>query len=73
MKKLVFHEGSKHIQVRYHYVRQCVEDGSVLADFINTSDQLADIGTKALGRVRFQELAARIGMVKIKSKLPHKT
>jgi hypothetical protein len=73
MKKLVFHEGSKHIQVRYHYVRQCVEDGSVLADFINTSDQFADIGTKALGRVRFQELAARIGMVKIKSKLTHKT
>jgi hypothetical protein len=50
-----------------------VEDGSVRVDFISTSDQFADIGTKALGRVRFQELAARIGMVKIKSKLAHKT
>jgi hypothetical protein len=73
MKNPVFHERSKHIRVRYHYVRQCVEDGSVHVDFISTSDQLANIGTKALRRVRFQELATRIGMVKIKSKLTHKT
>jgi hypothetical protein len=53
MKNPVFHERSKHIWVRYHYVRQCVEVGSVRADFISTSDQLADIGTKALGRIRF--------------------
>jgi hypothetical protein len=53
MKNPVFHERSKHIRVRYHYVRQCVEVGSVRADFISTSDQLADIGTKALGRIRF--------------------
>jgi hypothetical protein len=73
MKNHVFHEPSKQIQVRYHYVRQCVENGSVLADFISTSDELADIGMQALGRVRFQELIARIEMVKIKSKLKHKT
>jgi hypothetical protein len=72
MKNLVFHERSKHIRVRYHYVRQCIEEGSIRADFISTKDQLADIGTKALGRVRFQELCARIGMVKIKSKLKYK-
>jgi hypothetical protein len=72
MKNPVFHERSKHIRVRYHYVRQCIEEGSIHADFISTKDQLADIGTKALGRVRFQELCARIGMVKIKSKLKRK-
>jgi hypothetical protein len=53
MKNPVFHECSKHICVRYHYVRQCIEEGSIRADFISTKDQLADIGTKALGRVRF--------------------
>jgi hypothetical protein len=73
MKNHVFHECSKHIRVRYHYVMECVEEGSIQAEFINTQDQLADIGTKALGRVRFQELSARIGMVKIGSKLKHKT
>jgi hypothetical protein len=73
MKNPVFHKCSKHIQERYHYVRQWVEDGSVLADFISTSDQLADIRMKVLGRVRFEELTTRIRMVKIKSKLTHKT
>jgi hypothetical protein len=72
MRNPVFHERSKHINVRYHYVRQCIEEGSIRADFISTKDQLADIRTKALGRVRFQELCARIGMVKIKSKLKYK-
>jgi hypothetical protein len=49
MKNPVFHEHSKHIHVRYHYVRECVEEGSILADFISTQDQLVDIGTKAFG------------------------
>jgi hypothetical protein len=73
MKNPVFHERSKHIRVRYHYVRECLEEGSIQAEFISTHDQLVDIGTKALGRVRFQKLSARIGMVKIESRLKHKT
>jgi hypothetical protein len=72
-KNLVFHERSKHIRVRYHFVRQCLHEGSVRAEFINTKDQLAHIGTKALGWVRFQELCAKIGMVQINSRLQHKT
>jgi hypothetical protein len=73
MKNLVFHEHRKHIRVRYHYVRECVEEGSILADFISTQDQFTDIGTKALGRVGFQELCSKIGMVQINSRLKHKT
>jgi hypothetical protein len=48
MKNPIFHERNKHIHVQYHYVRQCVEEDSVLADFISTEDQLDDIGTKSL-------------------------
>jgi hypothetical protein len=59
----VFRERSKHIDIRYHFIRGCLEDGRINASFINTSDQLADILTKSLGRVKFQELRARIGMV----------
>jgi hypothetical protein len=40
-------------QIPTHYVRQCVEEGSVLAELISTKEQLANIRTKALGRVRF--------------------
>jgi hypothetical protein len=61
----VFHEHSKHIELRYHFIRNCLAKGTVSATYINTVDQLADILTKALGRVKFQELRARIGMVQI--------
>ena len=64
-KNPVFHERSKHIRVRYHYIRSCLEDGSVKASSVNTQDQLADFLTKSLGRVKFQELRSRMGMIKI--------
>jgi hypothetical protein len=48
-KNPVFHERSKHINIRYHFIRGYLEDGSIRASFINTSEQLADILTKSLG------------------------
>jgi hypothetical protein len=45
----VFHERSKHINLRYHFIRNCLAEGTVSATYINTVDQLADILTKALG------------------------
>jgi len=52
-KNHVFHERSKHIRIKYHSIRSYLEEGSVKASYINTMDQLADILTKALGRVKF--------------------
>lgn len=72
-KNPVFHERSKHIDLRYHFIiRDCLEDGSISTSYISTSDQLADILTKSLGRVKFQELRAKIGMVQIKSSMKSK-
>jgi hypothetical protein len=45
----VFHERSKHIRMRYHFIRSCLEEGSIKASYINTKDQLADLLTKPLG------------------------
>jgi hypothetical protein len=64
-RNLVFHKRSKHIDLRYHFIRNCLAEGTASATYINTVDQLADILTKALGRVKFQELRATIGMVQI--------
>jgi hypothetical protein len=62
-KNPVFHERSKHIRIKYHFIRSCLDEVSIKAGYINTQDQLADLLTKSLGRIKFQELRARIGMV----------
>jgi hypothetical protein len=72
-KNLVFHERSKHIRVRHHFIRGCLEEGSIKVGYINTKDQLADLLTKPLGRIRFLEICSKTGMVQISHKMTHKT
>jgi hypothetical protein len=72
-KNPIFHERSKHIRVRYHFIRSCLDEGSVRANYINTQDHLVDFLTKSLGQIKFQKLRARIGMAQIPHKEPHKT
>ena len=62
-KNPVFHERSKHIRLRHHFIRSCLDEGSITASYINTTDQLADLLTKPLGRIKFLELCSRIGML----------
>jgi hypothetical protein len=65
IKNPVFHERSKHIDLRYHFIRECVEKGQIFVEFTRTEAQLADILTKPLGRVKFQEMREKIGVTKI--------
>jgi hypothetical protein len=65
-KNPVFHDRSKQIEVRYHFIREFIEDETVTVDFISTDEQLTDIFTKALGRVRFQVLREKINVVEVK-------
>jgi hypothetical protein len=46
----------------YHYIRECVDEGRIIINYTTTEEQLADILTKALGRVRFLELRDKIGI-----------
>uniref|UniRef100_A0ACD5U6F7 Uncharacterized protein n=1 Tax=Avena sativa TaxID=4498 RepID=A0ACD5U6F7_AVESA len=64
-KNPVFHDRSKHIHTRYHLIREYVEQGDLEIDYICTERQLADVLTKALGRIRFLELRSKIGMSEI--------
>lgn len=67
-KNPVFHDRSKHIQIRYHFIRDCVEEGSVAVEHVRTGDQLADMLTKPLPRLKFLELRERIGLRMIKGR-----
>jgi hypothetical protein len=73
VKNPIFHEWSKHIRVRYHFIRGCLEEGSIKASCINTKNQLADLLTKPFGRIKFLKLCSRTGMVQIFHEMTHKT
>ncbi|GJW45102.1 hypothetical protein Tco_0073901 [Tanacetum coccineum] len=53
---------SKHIDVRYHFIKEQVENGIVELYFVQTEYQLADIFTKPLPRERFNFLIEKLGM-----------
>eukprot|EP00253_Pinus_taeda_P025123 PITA_25123 len=58
----VFHDRSKHIDIRYHHIRDCVQWRIMLLSYIPTEDQDADILTKALTTRKFEYHRGRIGV-----------
>lgn len=66
IKNPVLHGGSKHIEVKYHLVRESAEEGRIVVEFIRSEEQLGDILTKPLGKSKFQELRSKIGLINCK-------
>ncbi|GKB79753.1 retrovirus-related pol polyprotein from transposon TNT 1-94, partial [Tanacetum coccineum] len=58
----VQHSRSKHIDIKFHFIKEQVKNGVVELYFVNTEYQLADIFTKALGRERIEFLINKMGM-----------
>ncbi|GJR59897.1 retrovirus-related pol polyprotein from transposon TNT 1-94 [Tanacetum coccineum] len=58
----VQHSRTKHIAVRYHFIKEHVEKGTIELYFLKTNYQLADLFTKALPVDRFNYLGRRLGM-----------
>jgi hypothetical protein len=63
-KNPVFHDRSKHIDTRYHYIRECVANNNVKLEYVKTHDQAADIFTKPLKREDFVKLRYLLGVAK---------
>ena len=55
-KSPVQHSRTKHIEIRHHFIRELVEDGTRTLEFIYTDDQKADLFTKPLDSKRFEFL-----------------
>ena len=61
-KNSVLHGRSKHIHVRFHYLRELVNDGVIQLDYCGTQDQISDIMTKAVKLDVFEKLRSRMGV-----------
>ena len=65
MKDPVHHDRSKHIDMKFHFIRECCDRKLIDNEFVGTELRLGDILTKALGRTWFNELHGQIGMEKL--------
>ncbi|GKD43656.1 retrovirus-related pol polyprotein from transposon TNT 1-94 [Tanacetum coccineum] len=60
---LVQHTRTKHIDVRYHFIKDHVEKGTIELYFVGTEFQLANLFTKSLLEARFNFLVKKLGMM----------
>ncbi|GKB99729.1 retrovirus-related pol polyprotein from transposon TNT 1-94, partial [Tanacetum coccineum] len=68
----VLHSRTKHIDIRYHFIRDHISKGDIELHFIPTNMQLADIFTKPLAETSFTRLVAELGMLNRQKEVPDK-
>ena len=57
------HNRTKHIDIKYHHLREKVEDGTVTTLRVDTKDNLADVLTKPLSNVLHEDAIRKLGMI----------
>ena len=57
-----FHSRMKHFDIRYHYIRQCIENGEISIHRVCTNDNIADIFTKPLAITPFTHFRQLLGL-----------
>ena len=57
-----FHDRTKHIEVRYHFLRQVVDDGEIHLEYLPTGEQIADVLTKGLSREKHEVFVRKMGL-----------
>jgi len=60
----VFHDKSKHIEIKYHFIRDMVQKGVVKLKYVPTEEQVANVLTKPLARVKFEYFQDKLGLVR---------
>ena len=59
----VFHDRSKHIEIKYHYIRDMVQRKAVHVQYLPTHEKIAYILTKPLARKKFEYFRERLGLM----------
>ena len=67
-----FHARTKHIDLRYHFLREAVEDKKISVVYVPTDENLADIFMKALPKPKFKLLVERLGLRALSSEKKEK-
>ena len=62
-----FHGRVKHINLKYHFIREQVNNNNIELKYCQTSEMIADMLTKGLGRIKFEKLRAMAGIVPLKN------
>ena len=60
----MFHDKSKHIEIKYHYIRDMAQKG-VKFKYIATDEQITDVLTKPLASVKFEYFREKLGVLQI--------
>ncbi|KAH9681167.1 hypothetical protein KPL71_026862 [Citrus sinensis] len=73
-KNPVFHDRSKHIDTRYHFIRECIARKEVQIKYVKSQDQAVDIFTKSLKQEDFVKFRSLLGVTgsSLKGALDHK-
>ena len=58
----MFHARTKHIDIRYHYIRELVADKTLVLEYCPTTEMAADLMTKALPRPKLSTHAFTLGL-----------
>ena len=59
----MFHDRSKHIEIKYHYIKDIVQRGVVKLLYVVTEEHIADVLTNPLARMKFEYFRERIGVI----------
>ena len=62
----MFHDKSKHINIKYHYVRDMVQRGVMKLQYVATDEQTDVVLTKPLARVKFEYFREKLSVLQIK-------
>ena len=65
-KTPVFHDKSNHIEIKFHHIRDIVQRGAVKLQYVMMDEQIADVLTKPLARVKFEHFRENLGVLQIK-------